>query len=807
MASGFRNRVERSFETWGRTVAAQPALILIASLAFVVACVSGLPHLGVDVSFEAFLKADDPVVVSYGAFREQFGRDERVIISAEPGPNRVGPGGVFDLSFLEKLRAFHDAIEERVPYVDEVTSLINARDTRGEEDTLLVEDFLDPWPADDEQLAKLRERAIANPLFRNNVISADAAVSTIVLELQLYTSIGSETGALTGFDGSAQESDEPPPLLSSAETTEFVQALREVIADFEGPDFILHAAGSTVMLQDVSSAMFRDMPRFVALAIASIALLLFVLFRRAVAVVAPLVVVVLSLLATLGLMGWSGTSIHVPTQILPSFLLAVGVGDSVHLLAILFERIRLGENRADALSHALGHSGLALVLTSVTTAAGLASFAGAGIAPVAALGIFAPTGVMIALALSLTLLPALTQIVPLGNPGGHSTSEKENGLDRMLTGFGRFATRKPVLVVGVSAAMIIVAAVGASRITLSHDPLSWLDEDANIVRDTKYIDEKLGGSVSFEILLETDEAGGIRRPETLARLAELGTSFEEERRDGLVAAQTISLADVVKEINRALNSDREDAYAIPDDGPLVAQELLLFENTGTDDLEELVDSDYRIARIAVRMPWRDAVGYVRFFDLAEADARATLDDVGTPSMTGVLSLLTRSISAVVTSIARSYVLAFAIITPLMILLLGSFRLGMLAMIPNLVPIGLTLGLMGIFGMPLDAFSLLVGGIALGLAVDDTIHFMHNYRRYREEGADLETAVMTTLLTAGRAMLITTIVLATGFLGFVLSSMHNLTNLGILVSFAIVTAFFADVLLAPALLTLFDRDTK
>ena len=561
------------------------------------------------------------------------------------------------------------------------------------------------------------------------------------------------------------------------------------------------------MIQDISAAMLRDMPRFVGLAIVSIALLLFALFRRVVAVVTPLIVVALSVTSTFGLMGWSGTSIHVPTQILPSFLLAVGIGDAVHLLTIFFERIRRGENREDALAHALGHSGLALVLTSVTTAAGLASFAGAGIAPVAALGLFAPIGVMIALALSLTLLPALIQLVPLGKPRGNANYEEENALDRALTGLGRFSTRNPLIIVGVSAVLIVAAAIGASRLKLSHDPLSWLPADSSIVEGTKYIDHTLEGSVSFEILLETDEVGGIRQPDTLTRMAKLGESFEQNRRDGLVAGQTTSLADVVKEINRALNEDRADAYTIPTDARLVSQELLLFENTGTDDLEELVDSEFRIARIAIRMPWRDAVRYTEFLDSAEAEATTTLEDVGNPTMTGILALLARAITAVVTSMAESYLLAFAIISPLMILLLGSLRMGLLAMIPNLTPIVLTLGLMGVIGLPLDAFSLMVGGIALGLAVDDTIHFMHNYRRYRDNGADLESAVETTLLTTGRAMLITTVVLSTGFLGFVLSSMHNLTNLGILVSFAVVTAFFADVLLAPALLALFDRDTK
>ena len=201
---GFRDRVERGFENWGRTVAARPVTVLIASLAFAVACLSGIPRVTVDVSFEAFLQANDPVRVAYDSFRDQFGRDERVIISAEPGSQGTA-AGVFDLAFLEKLRAFHEAIEERIPYVDEITSLVNARDTRGEEDTLLVEDFLDPWPEDEERLATLRERALANPLFRNNVISPDAAVTTIVLELQVYTSVGSPHEMLGGFDSSGAD--------------------------------------------------------------------------------------------------------------------------------------------------------------------------------------------------------------------------------------------------------------------------------------------------------------------------------------------------------------------------------------------------------------------------------------------------------------------------------------------------------------------------------------------------------------------------------------------------------------------------
>jgi hypothetical protein len=808
VASRLREGVERGFEAWGRRVGRRPVAVLLVCLAFVAVCAAGLPGLHVDVSFEAFLRAKDPVRVAYDRFRERFGRDERIVVAIRRAPDAEGPGDVFDAAFLAKLRDLHDAIAADVPYVEELTSLVNARDTRGEGDTLYVEDFLDPWPETEADLARLRARALANPLFRNTVLSADARITTIAIEPWLHSAGDAPVDDLGGFDSdiddaAASAGSARAPLLSSRESAELVARLRGILAGFEGPDFEIHVGGSTVMLNDVTAAMMHDMPRFVALAIATIAVLLFALFRRAVAVVAPLVVVILSVVCTFGLMGWTDTRIHAPTQILPSFLLAVGVGDAVHLLAIFFERLRRGEAREEALARALGHSGLALVLTSLTTAAGLASFATAGVAPVAALGVFAPIGVMIALGLSLSLLPAIVRLWPGVEPAARDRLDAPNRLDRVLVGLGTFAARHPRRIVVVSALLWVASAAGASQLVLSHDPLSWLGDEAEIVRDTAFIDRELGGSVSFEVLVQTPERDGVRRPEVLERMARLGRSYEEIPRDGLVAGQTTSLADVVKEINRALNADREEAYVIPDDPRLVAQELLLFENTGTDDLEELVDADYRTARIAVRMPWRDAVGYTDFFDAAEADARSALGDSATTSMTGVLALLVRSLSALVVSIASSYLIAFAVITPLMVLLLGSLRLGLLAMLPNLTPILLTLGLMGVAGFPLDAFSLLIGGIALGLAVDDTIHFMHNYRRERDGGAAREDAVEKTLRSTGRAMLITTCVLSLGFLGFVLSSMQNLVDLGILVSFAIATAFVADVLLAPALLALVD----
>ena len=226
--------------------------------------------------------------------------------------------------------------------------------------------------------------------------------------------------------------------------------------------------------------------------------------------------------------------------------------------------------------------------------------------------------------------------------------------------------------------------------------------------------------------------------------------------------QTVSLADLVKEIHRALHDDRDDAYLVPDAPDAVAQEMLLFESAGSDDLEDVVDGDARTLRMSVRMPWRDSVHYRTFFDLTERDAIAALGEFGETTVTGVYAVLVRSIAAVVSSVANSYVFSFGGIGIMMILLLGSVRWGLLAMIPNVFPILVTLGVMGYAGLPLDSFTLMIGAIALGICDDDTIHSWHQIRLLHRRGVGLDEAVAEKIASVPGVELAVPTVAATAF---------------------------------------------
>jgi predicted RND superfamily exporter protein len=668
-----------------------------------------------------------------------------------------------------------------------------------------VEDLLEDWPESEEALQKVEAFALENPLYSNLLLSEDLRFTTVSLKFDTYSSLGGETD-LSGFDA-ADEFAEPAQgerrYLTGEENNAVMAAVRRVVARYEGPGFEVFLSGPPAFTERVGTGMSGDMRRFLGLAFLASAVFLFILFRRPSGTFIPLVVVLLSLLTTLGFMPLLGIQLQVPTQILPAFLMSVGVGDSVHILAIFYQRLRRGDGKRDAIAFSLGHSGLAVVMTTATTAGALLSFTAAALAPVAHLGVLAPIGVTLALIYTLALLPAFLAVFPIREemPGARVPLAF---LEPALVAVGDLSNHHPWKVVAASSAILVLAAFGAARLHFSHNPIGWFPESDEIRVDTELLNQELRGAMTMEVLFDTGRENGLHEPALLNRLEEIEELNRELRQDRIFIGKSISLVDVLKEIHQALNENRPEFYAVPQDRLLVAQELLLFENSGSDDLEDIVDSQFSVGRMTLKIPWIDAVAYPPFIETIEQRYREVVGDAASVTVTGRVPLLSRTLTAMITSMARSYVIAFLVIAPLMILLLASFKWGLVSMIPNLSPILIILGVMGWFDLPLDGFTLLVGSIAIGLAVDDTIHFTHNFRRYYAQAGDARQAVRETLKTTGQALLFTSLVLSTGFFIFMLGTMQSTFNFGFLTGFALAVAFLANVTLGPALMTLITR---
>jgi hypothetical protein len=814
--AGVRGAIDAAFERWGGVAARHPWHVIVAALALAAAAVLELPRLALDTSFEGVLETTDPVRVVYDRFRAQFGRDDLIVVGVEPAT-------LFDAHTLTRLQRLHEGLERGVPRVRRVLSLVNARYTRGEDDGLIVEELLGRAPVTEAGVDEVRRLALANPLYRNQFLSSDGHFATMLIELEraVGTDAAARVGGSVGAGGRAIAGGAAVQAGGKTAPAAAVAAVAAVLQRHEAPGFRLSLTGAPVLEATLATALLRDVSLFVALSVAAIAAILFVAFRCVACVVLPLLVVALALLCTLGTMALAGVPFTPTMQVLPPFLLTVGVCDSVHILAVFRRqptagragpaprngggRYPLSAPRAEVIARTLGHCGLPVVLTSATTAAGLLSFASAEIVHVASFGVFGPVGVGFALLFTIGLLPALLAVVPLGERADTADLRSVSTLDRWLPALGDAVARRPRVAILTWVPPVLLALAGVPRLRFSNDPLRWFPPEHPFRAATELVDRALGGSMSLEVMLDGGSDGAFHDPAALRRLEELERCAIDATYGAAPIGKALSLADVVKEIHQALNANQPAHYRLPESRRLVAQELLLFELAGSDDLEDFVDTRFRTTRLTLRLPHLDGMEAARLVERLEARFRSMLGDDMVLAMTGFSAVMARTFAALIRSMAGSYATAFVLIVPLMILLAGNVRDGLLGMLPNIIPVLLTLGLMGWCGFPVDMSTVMVGPIILGLVDDDTIHFLHGFGRHYRRSRDPRAAIRHTLSTDGPAMLFASVILAVGFGVYVLASMANVVYFGLLAAFAVVAAFVAEVLLTPALLVLGRKD--
>ncbi|MEM7410002.1 MAG: MMPL family transporter [Myxococcota bacterium] len=795
---GFRSRIDAGIAAWSLWVVHHPWRVIFVCALFSAFWIAQLPGLRVDNSSEAFLHEDDTERARYDRFKEQFDREDRVLVL-------LGADDVFAPDFAAWLREVHRAIEAEVPYVEEVLSLVNARNTRGEGDELIVEELMEDWPSSPADFAELRARALANPFYQGNLVTPDSRFTVISIKPFTYSTQHDSDDVLSGFEGAdAVGEGASPEYLTDVEGNALCDALYALLDRNGRDDVEVHVIGGPIFDHRMNALLQNDVSVLMSVSLVLEALLLFFLFRRVSGMLLPLLVVVLSMLSTMGFMVWLDIPFSITLNVLPAFLLVVGVCDAVHIQSIAYRRLDQGDAKSEAIVFALRHSGLAVVMTSLTTAAGLASFGLAELAPIAQLGVLAPAGVLLAMFYSLALLPALLSITPLRARTARAGKHQPRPADRFLAGLGTLSTRHPTAVVVATAILLALAWPGFRQVQFSHDGIRWFPEEDPVRVAEETFDAHFQGASSLEVVITTPGENGLYDPDGMARIDRAMRFSESLDVAGRPVGKVLSLVDIVKETHQALNGGDPGFYRLPTERAVIAQEMLLFENSGSDDLEEWTDTRFQQARVTVRTPWVDALEYPSFLEAMHRGWTEILGDDLAYEFTGGAVLFTRVFEGVIYSMSRSYVFALAVITPLMVFLIGNLRRGLVAMIPNLIPVYLVLALMGYWGVPIDAGTLLIGGVIIGLAVDDTIHFMHRFGRYYDETGDASYAVHETLLTTGTALLFTSIVLAMGFSVFLLSYMQNTMWFGGLSLFGTVAAFGADILLAPALMVLVTR---
>jgi len=776
---------------------------------FILVLTCFIPATRIDTSAVALLRETDPVRISYNGFRDQFNANDMIIIS-------VTHESVYELSFLLKLKAFHDDLDVKVPYVKDITSLINARDTYSDGDELVVNELLNDWPEDDDDLQDLKERVQGNPLFENSLISNDGNVTCLIIETRgVITDQADDfedADVLSGFEEvDVTETEDPDSdslesvtYFSEKENRQVVRAVTKLAHKYHSPDFSISLAGDPVVLDVYNRAMERDIVMVVILSLITIGVFLIILFQRFSGLFLPELIVISALLSTFGLLSVTGVSVKLTTIVLPGFLLAVSVGYAVHILSVFFVSFQNGKSKQDAICYAMAHSGMAVLLTAVTTSASLFSFAFSELVSIADLGFFGASGVLLAFIFTLLLLPSMIAVLPIKRKHTDHVQKKSAFMDGILLSISGFSVRNPKKVVAGTVLLFFISTYYTTQIQYSHNVLNWINQDENIQKDVSYIDKTLKGSVILEVIADTFVDDGVKHPEFLKSLELIFNKLSLYQKNGISVGKVMSITDLIKEINQSMHDNNPDYYVLPDSKEMIYQELLLFENTGSDDLESMVDESYTKTRIGIKIPWTDAVYLKDFMDYTHSLFYNEFGNRVSVTITGIPALLSRTIPTALNSMSKSYVIAFCIITLLMIVHVGNIKIGLLSMISNLLPILMTMGIMGAFQIKLDMSTIMIGSIAIGIVVDDTLHFMYNFRKFYEKTGNPIKAIQKTMLGTGRALLLTSLILSTGFFILMTASLSLLVIFGALTGLTILFALLADFIINPALMILVTR---
>jgi predicted RND superfamily exporter protein len=596
-----------------------------------------------------------------------------------------------------------------VPHLADITSLVNARNTRGETDRLIVEDLLEHFPQSEAELQALKKRAMSNPLYINRLIAPDATMTGIILETDLAETEAPDD-VLAGFDdepAGGETAVKQPGRTKNEMAETIVNKVEEITAKYDSDGFDIQLAGVPVVLKVQKEAMMKDMGRFMMLALLTIGICLFIMFHRVSGVFLPIMVVILSLFSTLGLMGLFDVPFTLPSMILPSFLLAVGVGAAVHILSLVFREMGHGEAKRAAIVHALGHSGIAVVITSFTTAIGLASFATTALAPIAALGIFGGSGVLLSLFYTIILVPALLAIIPLKKKREKPAKVRSNDrFDHIMDWITELVARRPKIITAITILLMLAGLGSALQLRFSHHVLHWQPPSWACRQATERIDKIMGGTINIEIVVDTGKENGLYDPAVLKDLDRLAQELKVFDDGKVKVANASSVADIIKEIHQALNENRPEFYKVPGNAALIPQEFLLFENSGSDDLEKVIDSSFRQARFSIQVPWLDIFYYDGLLEKIGTSFQETFKNRATVTTTGLLQLFVHTVKAATLSMAQGYITAAVLITLMMILLVGGLRMGLVSMIPNLAPVIFVMGIMHWIGLPLDTYTMI-----------------------------------------------------------------------------------------------------
>ncbi len=740
--------------------------VILITLLWVAAASSGIARLEFSANYRIFFDEHNPQLQALEELENTYGKNENVAFLIVPDDGDATSQTALSAAVWLTEAAW------RTPYARRVDSLANFQYTTAEGDDLYVRDLVNPRELGQAE-ARSRIRAIASsdPRIAGSILAWNGDVSVVSATIELP-----DDGLLEAV----------------AEVAAYARATAaEAEERFPGID--LRVVGTVMVNQTFVEASIRSQMIFLPASLLLMGLILGVLTRGWAGVAATGMVMVFSILASMGLGVWAGLPFSPPISPAPTIVLMIVVANCVHLLVALRRGLRTGASRHHAIVESIGLNLQPVFLASLTTALGFLSMNFSEVPPYRHLGIFVAFGVGASFLLSVTFLPALLSLLPVRATEGRRLRAP---LMKLLAD-AVLRYRKAILWgwLVVVAAMILAVPRNELNDVLVH----FFDESVEFRQDTDFMDERLSGNTLLEYSLHAPVEGGVTDPRFLAGVADFAEWYRQQPPVRHVAVVT----DTFQQLNKSMHGDDPAAYRIPKSKELAAQYLVLYELSLPQglNLNNQIDRSRSATRVTISAETLSSQEVLDLNARAEAWLKENAPQVASVNATGPAALFAyigqRNIRAMVVGtmvvlLAISAVLLFA---------LRSLRLGVVSIVPNLVPAILGFGVWGLTVAQVGLSLSVVVAMTVGIVVDDTVHFLSKYHRARrDDGLSPEEAVRHAFDTAGEAMFTTTVVLVAGFLILVFSPFVPTAQVGVLTAMIIAFALMADLTLLPALLT-------
>ncbi|MBE9469339.1 MAG: MMPL family transporter [Bacteroidetes bacterium] len=748
-------------------------LIIALFIAIVSIGFNGLRSLKIESSWEDFFLEDDPVLVKSEEFKEIFGNDYFVAVLTECNNS-------FTKKSLELIRELSNELMDSLSYAEKISSLTDIEFMTGTEFGMRIEQIVpEIIPSDKQSLQKIKDKAYSKPEIAERLISKDGKFTWIILKLRTFPEVEI---------GSKESNSMTPDMLTGFE-------VEKIITKEKYKTISPRATGMPYVSYKKQNYFGKEAGKIMGMALLLAIIVLILATKSFRGVFVPLITSISSIVIVYGALGYMGYSIDSGMISIPILLsLAVAIAYNIHVFTFFKRNFFIHGKRKKAVIEAVSEMGWPILFSALTTMGALLTFLIIPMRPLRFVGFATASCVLITFVIVILLMPALLSFGK--NRAPHPALKEKGGrwLDLKLGKLGNFVLAYPKSIIIVSVVIIGILIIGATKVESAFDIEKTMGRNIPYVDDLLDISEsELGSLYSYDLLIEFNDDGAAKKPENLNKFEEVVAYAESFS----LTKRTSSILNIIKDLNQTLNENNEVFYRVPANKRQVAQMLLLYENSGGTEAEYWIDYDYRRLRLMVEISTfnsgeaeRELIDIQKMASVLFPEAQVTV--------VGNLPQFTTMMQYVVKGQVQSFAFALIVIMVLLMIVFGSIRTGLVGLIPNIAPAIAVGGVMGWFGIPLDMMTATIIPMILGLAVDDTIHFINHGQLEFNRTNSYDKSIIKTFKTVGVALVLSTIVISSNFLVYTTSTANQFINLGILAVIGMLAALVADLFITPIL---------